>query len=251
MRAILTYHSIDSSGSPISVDAAAFEDHVRWLASGAVRVVPLTEITAVGEREQAVALTFDDAYENFATEAWPRLRDAGLPATVFVVSGRVGTDNRWGGRSEPGIPDMPLLDWDGLGRVAEEGASLGGHGVTHVSLPRCGDAALDDEVSSCSAVIAERAGVRPTTFCYPYGDHDDRVVAKTRQLFDLACTVDLRALGGVDDPWRLPRLDAFYLRNTGKLQSYGTAGFARRVACRSALRSVRSRMRQLLHRRRV
>ena len=38
MRAILTYHSIDESGSPISVDPDAFRRHVRWLASGRVRV---------------------------------------------------------------------------------------------------------------------------------------------------------------------------------------------------------------------
>ena len=35
MRGILTYHSVDPSGSPISIDEKAFRAHVAWLASGA------------------------------------------------------------------------------------------------------------------------------------------------------------------------------------------------------------------------
>jgi peptidoglycan/xylan/chitin deacetylase (PgdA/CDA1 family) len=33
---------------------------------------------------RAVLLTFDDAYRDFATLAWPLLRERGLPATVFI-----------------------------------------------------------------------------------------------------------------------------------------------------------------------
>ena len=40
MRAVLTYHSIDDSGSPISVRRDAFQRHVKWLASGQVAVAP-------------------------------------------------------------------------------------------------------------------------------------------------------------------------------------------------------------------
>ncbi len=248
MRGILTYHSIDSSGSPISIDTGAFERHVRWMSSGAVRVVSLSDILTVDDEEDAVAVTFDDAFLNFQREAWPRLRDAGLPATVFVVSDRVGADNRWGGRSEPGIPDLPLLDWDGIGEVAEQGATLGAHGATHASLPACGPEQLRAELSGCQDHIHRRTGVRPTTFCYPYGDHDHRVVDETRAVFELACTVRLRLLQGPQDPHRLPRLDAFYLRDEGRLEGFGSAAFARRVAGRAALRGVRAGLERLLRR---
>ena len=56
MRAILTYHSIDESGSPISVAPAAFRRHVEWLASGRVRVVSLEEIVRLNDAVDAVAL---------------------------------------------------------------------------------------------------------------------------------------------------------------------------------------------------
>ena len=45
MRAILTYHSIDDSGSPISVSPAAFRRQLEWLVAERVRVVPLSELS--------------------------------------------------------------------------------------------------------------------------------------------------------------------------------------------------------------
>ena len=81
MRAILMYHSIDASGSPISIDAACFERHLTWLAdqrdAGRVQVVPLADIAATDADAggDALAITFDDAFASFETEAsagtWP------------------------------------------------------------------------------------------------------------------------------------------------------------------------------------
>lgn len=241
MRAILTYHSIDPSGSPISVDAAAFARHVEFLASGRVRVVPLGEIERVPEGEDAVALTFDDGFRNFADDAWPRLRDAGLPVTVFVVAGRAGGDNRWNGREEKGIPVAPLMDWATTARVASEGASLGSHATTHAPLPSLGDAALREELRGSRDRIERETGVRPRTFAYPFGSHDARTRAAVAREYQAACTTELRLLGAREDPAALPRLDAFYLRGPGRLESFGAPSFRRYVARRALLRSVRER----------
>ena len=212
MRAILTYHSIDDSGSPISVDRAAFREHVAFLASGAVRVTDIAGVLAQPEDAQAVALTFDDAFANFATEAWPLLRDRGLPATLFVVSGHVGGTNAWGGREQAGIPTLPLLDWDDLGRLAEEGVTLGAHSRTHPDLRGTDDAALEDELAGSAEVIAARTGRRPEAFAYPYGAHDTRVASAAAAAYRFACTTDLRPLGRNEATSLLPRLDACYLR---------------------------------------
>src|SRR5690606_36506277 len=95
MKAILTYHSVDPSGSPISIDRDAFRAHVRWLASGPIRVVDLDVLIALPPETDAVSLTFDDGFENFASTAWPLLLDHGLPVTLFVVTGFVGRSNTW------------------------------------------------------------------------------------------------------------------------------------------------------------
>jgi peptidoglycan/xylan/chitin deacetylase (PgdA/CDA1 family) len=110
MRAILTYHSIDESGSAISISESVFRGHVSWLARGGVRVVSLDALMRLPADANAVALTFDDGFVNFGDIAAPLLADHGLPSTLFVVSDAVGKTNRWPGRADRGIPELPLLN---------------------------------------------------------------------------------------------------------------------------------------------
>ena len=239
MRAILTYHSIDDSGSPISVSPEEFRAHVRWLSSGAVRVVPLGELPALPASAEAVAITFDDGFANFATHAWPLLHEHGLPVTLFVVSGRVGRDNAWGDRADPRVPTLPLLDWTGLGWVMEEGAEIGAHTRTHPHLSRISPAMLEDELLGCADMIRRKLGLVPRDVAYPYGDLDEAVLAAARRHFVRGCTTRLRGLAGDEDPMQLPRLDAFYLRRPGRLESWGSARFGQRLWLRAQARRLR------------
>jgi peptidoglycan/xylan/chitin deacetylase (PgdA/CDA1 family) len=114
VKAILTYHSIDDSGSPISVPPATFEAHVRWLAGGYVRVLSLTDLLAhPADGPDAVAVTFDDGFLN-VRGAVEGLLGRGLPVTIFAVTGHAGRTNDWGGRPQSGIPTLPLLGWSDL-----------------------------------------------------------------------------------------------------------------------------------------
>jgi peptidoglycan/xylan/chitin deacetylase (PgdA/CDA1 family) len=242
MRGVLTYHSIDETGSPISIAPAAFRRHVSWLASGAVRVQSLHDLldrAPSGSDDASVALTFDDGIVNFATHAAPLLRDHGLPVTLFVVSGHVGRDNRWGGRSQAGIPDLPLLDWDALGELAGSGVEIGAHTKTHPHLTRLSAAALQDEVLGAPDAIAERLGRRPTLFSYPYGDHNDAVASAARQAFRYACTTEFRALRAREDAARIPRIDACSYRAAGQLEGWGTPRFRAGVQLRQGARLAR------------
>jgi len=243
VRAILTYHSVDSSGSPISIDEAAFRAHVRWLVSGTVRVVPLAQITSPEAGNEAVALTFDDGFANFADAAWPLLRERGLPATLFVVSGHVGGTNAWGGRDAAGIPTLPLMDWDGIARAVAEGVTVGAHTRTHPDLRAVSDAALEDELGGAAEAIAEHTGVRPDAVAYPYGGVSDAVGGAAARHFRQGCTTELRLLTDMEPPLLLPRLDAYYLRDPGRLEAWGTPAFRRRLRVRAGLRRVRAAIR--------
>ena len=65
MRAILTYHSIDESGSPISVSPDAFRAHHRWLTGGSMKTALLADlISGPDDGQHAVAITFDDGVAN-------------------------------------------------------------------------------------------------------------------------------------------------------------------------------------------
>jgi peptidoglycan/xylan/chitin deacetylase (PgdA/CDA1 family) len=237
------YHSIDSTGSPISVSRETFGAHMRWLTSGRVRVVPLEALPMMSPEADAVALTFDDGFANFATEAAPLLREHGFPVTLFVVSDRVGQTNDWGGRPADGIPTLPLLDWPELGRMAGAGITLGGHTRTHPRLAGMGEAALKDEIEGCAERIEAETGTRPRTFAYPYGAYDARSAAVAAQTYTLACTTELRVLGKADRSHLLPRLDMYYFQRPGRLEAWGNQSFHWRLRIRARARSIRQAIR--------
>jgi hypothetical protein len=242
MRAILTYHSIDSSGSPISVSEETFREHVRFFGSGRVTVVPLAQLPSEPDERDAVALTFDDGFLNFTSSAMPVLSDLGFPATVFVVSDAVGGTNDWGGRSSPGIPTRPLMDWPDLQRAREAGFEIGAHSRTHPRLTALSPSQLEDETRGCVERLQAELGESPRRFAYPYGAVNDAVARSARDLFEHSVTTELRLVGPRDDAALLPRLDAWYFRRTGTLEAWGSAAFRRRLWIRAQGRRVRAMM---------
>jgi len=91
---VVTYHRIaDPASTPdlnprlVSADPAVFEQQLEHLARH-YAVVSLAEVMEAMQGrplpKRAVLLTFDDAYLDFATEAWPRLQARSMPAVLFV-----------------------------------------------------------------------------------------------------------------------------------------------------------------------
>jgi peptidoglycan/xylan/chitin deacetylase (PgdA/CDA1 family) len=240
MRAILTYHSIDASGSPVSCHPDVFRSHVRWMASGRVRVVTLDSLVALPDSADAVAVTFDDGFVNFRDVALPLLHAHGLPSTVFVVADHTGRTNAWRGTADRGIPVLPLLDWAAIAALPERGVAIGSHGRTHRELTALGPAALDEEVAGSASVIARHTGVHPTTFAYPYGAIDRHAAAAVAAHYRYGCTTEFRVLDARARASELPRLDAYYFSRSGLFDAWGTVGFARFVSRRRQLRRVRA-----------
>jgi peptidoglycan/xylan/chitin deacetylase (PgdA/CDA1 family) len=246
MRAILTYHSLDNSGSVISMPPAQFRRHMQWLAESDVRVCRLEDVVRDARQADigaaggdAVALTFDDGFANFADVALPVLRDHGFPATVFVVTSRVGLDNAWSGQHDAEIPVLPLMSWQVLGDMEKNGVTIGAHTRTHPHLTQLTAPQITDEILGSADDIATQLGTRPNTFAYPYGDVDATVRAVAERGFAVACTTQLGTLGARTVPTLTPRLDTYYFQQPGQLEAWGTAAFHARINVRGSLRRVR------------
>lgn len=243
MRAILTYHSIDDSGSAISVPPASFRQQIEWLATQGVRVVSLGELLTLPEHPDTVALAFDDGIANLATHAVPILGTQGMTATVFVVSKRVGKDNQWEGRgrSRHRAPILPLLGWEELGRLASHRWTIGSHSRNHLPLPGCTEQQLQEELEGAADDVAAALGTRPRWFAYPHGAVDARVAARTSAAYDLACTTDLRPIGAGENPVLLPRIDARYLGSWVRRSGWGSPSFRVIMQARRLTRAARRR----------
>jgi peptidoglycan/xylan/chitin deacetylase (PgdA/CDA1 family) len=92
---VLMYHRVaEAPGDPygLAVSPEHFAAHVEHLRRGGV--VPLTDILSPTEAVQ-VAITFDDGYRDNVAEAAPLLSEAGLPATYFLTTARLGGQHFW------------------------------------------------------------------------------------------------------------------------------------------------------------
>lgn len=243
MRAILTYHAIDDSGSVISITRGVFRSHLEGLARASVAVVGIAELLDLSDHADAVAITFDDALESMATEAAPLLAEAGFSATVFVVSEHVGGDNRWGGAADGVAPVQAVLGWEALGRLGDSGWSIGSHSRRHPHLVGCGDDQLHDELEGSAETIRSRLGQRPSVFAYPYGDTDLRVTRAVAGCYAHACNTRHRAISGSPSPHMIPRLDAWYFRGPEPFREWGSVRFRRSLTVRDTLRRLKQALR--------
>jgi peptidoglycan/xylan/chitin deacetylase (PgdA/CDA1 family) len=157
------------------------------------------------------------------------LAERGVPATVFVVTAHVGADNTWEGRTERGIPTLPLMGWAELERLVGLGVTIGAHTRTHRRLTDLASAAIEDEMEQCVEDLRARLGVGAAHLAYPYGAVDDRVAALASARFTSALTTRFGPLSPADVPPRLPRLDMYYFRRPGAIGSWGTREFHRRL----------------------
>jgi peptidoglycan/xylan/chitin deacetylase (PgdA/CDA1 family) len=241
VRAILTFHGVDPSGSVLSIAPRELESLLEALERRGFAIVPLDAIAAGTAPEDAVSLTFDDGFASVHDAALPVLRAAGPPASLFLTTGFLGRDNRWPG--QPSFaPVFPLLDWKGVEALARAGVTIEAHTVHHPDLRRLSDAALEDELAGCDDAIEKRIGRAPRAFAYPYGFVDERVAGAARRRYGCAVTTELAALRGGEDPHRLPRLDAFYLRDVRVHRRFGGLDFRAWLGARALARGLRARL---------
>ena len=223
---VVTYHAIARDRSPIAISRERLGRHLDALEDAGYTFVPLSAVTEAGRSGRplpgrAVAVTFDDGYASVASEAWPLLAARGIPASLFVIGGRLGQDNRWPGQAA-WAPVMPLLDRGALCELAAAGADIGAHTWSHPSLPLLDGLRLDDEVRG-GADRLEQIVSRPVRhFAYPYGHYGEREIAAAATRFDLALTADCRRVDA-HTPHAVGRLDAHDLHVAHQLRLLGSA----------------------------
>ena len=212
MIPIVTYHEIGRTPSPIAMAPEAFDQQLREFARLGYRSLTMRELAEALHADarlpaRSVAFTFDDGYASFLEEAWPRLQAYGFTATVFLITRCVGARSEAPGASVT----SPLLTWKDAAELLRQGCDVGGHGRTHVPLTTRDQATVEDEVRGCRTDIEERLGIRPASFCYPYGAFDAASVAIARRHFDAAVTTHLGYVHSDSALMELPRIDSCYV----------------------------------------
>ena len=100
---ILLYHGVTRSQaigleniSGKHIQAEEYFNQMQWLKNNAY-VISMEEVYEIITKKKfpkkAVAVTFDDGFENNFTEAFPVIADLEIPTTFYISSAMIGTQN--------------------------------------------------------------------------------------------------------------------------------------------------------------
>ena len=158
--------------------------------------------------EKLVALTFDDGFRDFFTEAFPILKRHNYSATMYLPTAYIG-DKRCSFNSRE------CLTWDEVRELHKAGIEFGAHSVNHPEVEKLSWPRIEDELRESKSMIERQLSDAVTGFAYPYAfPQSDRLYVRQFRNILPACgyrSCVTTAIGRTkpgDDALHLTRLPA-------------------------------------------
>jgi len=197
---ILMYHRFGETDTPATnIRLEQFESHIEELKSGAYTVLPVPEILAAITEGRAlpdrtVGITIDDAFQSVYTEAWPRLKEAGFPFTLFVSTNPVD------------LGFSRYMTWEQIKEMNDAGVTIGNHASGHRHMAITSAEKNREDMALAVARFEEKLGHKPSLFAYPYGEASRDLAAIISEFgFTTAFGQHSGAVGKGSDMMYLPR----------------------------------------------
>lgn len=173
---VFSYNRFGEDRSPsTSIRIDQFEAHLEELIDDGYKVLPLPTIlemmrTGTSLPDLSVAITIDEASRSAFDEAWPRLRAANLPFTLFVATDAL----------DRGSPSH--MTWQELRQMnASSSITIGGLGASLQSLADRPARDVAAELSRMSNRLTAELGQKPTIIAWPRGEYSLQTIAEARR----------------------------------------------------------------------
>ncbi|MBM4200788.1 MAG: polysaccharide deacetylase family protein [Gammaproteobacteria bacterium] len=221
---VLMYHRVAPGKADAMrryrVSPEAFEEQLQYLRDAGFYSVGWAEWQAAAAARiplpgRAIALTFDDGYQDVFEFAAPLLERYGFRATVFLVADRIGGSNVW---DQAFAETIPLMGWAEIRELHARGLQFGSHTATHRALTGLSIAEVVDEGARSRAMIEDALRSPVRAIAYPYGDFDDPVahaMGGCGYLYGLSCRHGRARFG--DSLLALPRIE---IEGTDRLRDF-------------------------------
>ena len=185
---VLMYHSIGgdrddhrSSYYQTTTSPQQFAEQVRFLYENGYSSVTLdAAVDRLRKRSadstKAVAITFDDGFEDFYIEAFPILEQYGFSATMFLPTSYIG-------KSAQRFQGKYCLTWDQVRELNAAGVVFGSHTATHPQLHLSEPTEQRRELQDSKEAIEQALGSPVHSFSYPYAfpEQDHRFAQRLRE----------------------------------------------------------------------
>ncbi len=204
---IIMYHNLvyGRTGSEYNRDIYNFEHDMAFIKSR-FRIIDFSELQAIQSgamklESDAAIITFDDGDLSMYAIAYPLLKEYGIKATFFIISGFVG--------------EVGYMNWSQIRELAgyrdAAGSALftmGSHGTNHLYLEKLDASAIAASLAESKAAIERETGQKVDVLALPFGSGSGNKV-----ITDLALKAGYTAIRTseeyvlpikAEDPLRLP-----------------------------------------------
>ena len=177
---VLMYHRFGEDKYPsTNTTVTQFKAHLEELSKEMYSVKSLPEIVAAIRAghslpDYTVGISIDDAYLSVYNEAWPRLRDAKFPFTLFVATKPID------------IKSPGHMSWEQIRELSQAGVTIGNHTVSHPHMPLLNSSRNAAELNNSNARFKVELGFVPNLIAYPYGEYSLAMGKVTQQAGFLA-----------------------------------------------------------------
>lgn len=177
---ILCYHDVHPSwDSPLAITPGAFASHCAFLRRRRDVVALGVAAARMDTRGRLpwgmVAITFDDGFADLYHHAFPTLKAAGLPATVFLVAETLTPAGRsvdWVGPwDNPPDPPPATLTLEQILEMQDAGLEFMSHSYAHRHLECMDEADCVRDLRDSRELLESLLGRPVPHLAYPYGCH--------------------------------------------------------------------------------
>ncbi len=205
---IILYHYVevvkdenDTIRKSLNINPYVFERQLRDLRDNGYQTYYVKDIPDIVSGKMKIstrsaALTFDDGYEDFYTDAFPLLKKYKIKSTLYMVHDFIG---RKGFMSKKQLSEL----------VRSNLVEIGSHAVDHISLRGVTPKQAKFQIAESKDLLEESLGIEIKTFAYPYGGYTDDVITQVKnKRYTAAVTVVPGSFYSSDDLYSLPRYRA-------------------------------------------
>lgn len=204
---LLQYHHVSNhSPASTSLSLEAFTEHMLYLHDNDFSILPLEDVinrlqAGLPLPNKSAVITFDDAYRSVYTNAFPLLREYNWPFTIFVSPGLI-TNN-----------SSLYLNWEQINEMADAGATIANHTVTHLHLLEVLSEESEDqwlqrieaEIIQAETEIKEQTQQNHKILAYPYGEYNPAIQNLLRHLGFIGIAQHSGPINAASDFEALPR----------------------------------------------
>ena len=210
---VLLYHHVGEplpgSWPYLSTSASGFVKQMEWLRAKGYRSITLFDLSNFLRNktplpERTVLISFDDAFADCMTQAFPAILSAGFSAVVFVPTLHLGGTNAWDEKS--GFAHTyPLMTVEHIREWSQRGIEFGSHSRTHADLCKLPESELEKEIAGSRDDLQQILGKEVVAFAYPRGRMNDDVCRHVSKSYLLGFSTESGRNSADSNPFALRR----------------------------------------------